>query len=223
GEASPQWRMDVVDGGAPRREAAVHEGLPHPLPERVLWVVDADRAVKEWSQKLGTAGYLTSLPIGELMRLEEQARRGMVQQLVVSQWRPWPRLWDWCDAVIWLCRPRNQVKWEESAALAREGGTVWLKSSHDTRVEVKAERLRLTRERLGRHWRLWQRQQRVGLLPGRAVFDELDLHPGRMRAGERRPLEQSHLYRRAVIESMNDVECPFTAPIAGEEEMHGVD
>lgn len=209
GKASPQWRVEVLHARPVRRSVVVRGGHPEVLPARIVWVVDSDRAVREWSQKLQAAPYLTSLPIGELMGLEERARRGLLPQVVVSQWRIWPRLAGWADAVIWLAEPRNRGKCEESAALLREGGSVWLDGTGPGRAATKAKRLEINRERLGRHWKRWQAGA-VGLVPGRAIFDELGLRPDVVVPGERRNLESSFLYQQAVYESRCDADEPFS-------------
>lgn len=222
-QASPQWRMQVLDAPWPRRALPVRRGRPEHLSGRIVFIVDSDRAVRKAAEDLHAAPYFTALSMGELIGMEEQARRGLIQQVVVSQWRPWPRLFDWADFVIWLCPPRNRVKWEQSGSLVRQGGEAWLDAAGPVDgVAQKARRVSLSRERLGRHWRQWQ-TGRVGMVPGRAVFEELELHPEHMEPGERRPLEQSHLYRMASMERVQDGEFPFDGTIFGEEEMHGLD
>ena len=221
GSLSYQWRVLEFDGPFPRRTLPVRQGEPAVSPPiRVIWIVDSDRAVRLEASRRGAAAYVTSKPLGELAAMEEQARRGVVQKIVVSQWRPWPRLWDWADAVVWLCRPRSRRKLEEAAALLDESGELWQSAlATPPRVRTKAQRLALTREKLGRHWRAWEFGQ-VGLMAGRAVFDELELSPARAKMGERRSLQASYVYQMALWESERDYESSGTF---GEEEMHGLD
>ncbi|NMP22508.1 single-stranded-DNA-specific exonuclease RecJ [Sulfobacillus harzensis] len=208
GKRSPQWRVEVLQGEAPKLSAAVQEGLPDPLPSRVIWVVDSDRDVREWALKLQAHAFSVTLPIGELMALEEEARRGLVSQLVVSQWRPWPRLYGWADAVIWRCHPRNRAKWEEAAYLAKSPDGCWFERPEGGRVDRKRARLAVSRARLGKHWRAWQ-SGRAGLIPGRAVFEELEMSPDGLKSGERRRLDSSFLYRLAVQDMDEDARAPF--------------
>ncbi len=222
GRRTLQWRVDVLDGPHPRRPVPIRRGQPDPMPRRVLWIVDSDRAVRESSAASSVVkGYEVSRPAGELVWLEQQARRGLVEQIAVSQWRRWPDLLDWADAVIWLCRPRNQKSWEESAALARADGSVWW-AAETVRTAVKARRLTVSRDTLGHHWRSWQ-GGKSGLMPGRAVFQELDLDPARLAPGVRRPLESSFRYRMALRDQQWDLHRPFESGIRGEEETNGVD
>ncbi len=224
GQENPQWRLELLDGPWPRRQVLARHGLP-PLIDggNVLWIVDSDRLVAKEARRLSAAPYLTALPLGELIALEEQARLGLVGQVVVSQWRPWPGLLNWADIVVWLCWPRNQGKWEESASLMKPGGTAWIHAhSNQEAAGAKSRRLRLSRERLGRHWRGWQ-SGNPGLIPGRAIFQELELTPSLALSGERRSVADSHLYRMAALESRRDQEWPFLNESVGEEEMHGLD
>ena len=222
GQRSLQWRIEVLDGPPPRRPASMRRGRPELLPTRVLWVVDSDRAVRAMAARDSVVkGYDVSRPAGELVWLEQRARRGLVNQVAVSQWRRWPDLLDWADAVVWLCEPRNQKSWEESAALARLQGTVWW-AEESVAAHVKTRRLAVSRDMLARHWRHWQ-AGKAALMPGRAVFNELDLDPRRVTPGIRRPLESSFLYRMAVRDQQWDLHRPFESRIRGEEETYGVD
>ncbi len=205
GRSSPQWRVDVLEGEPPRVSVDVRRGLPEPLPERIIWVVDSDRAVSEWALKLGAGAYRASRPLGELLAMEEEARRGLLTQLVVSQWRPWPRLPGWADAVVWRCSPRNLTKWEEAAWLLRDLSGAWIASPKSPGSERKRRRLSVNRERLVRHWRAWQAGA-PGLIPGRAIFQELEMDPKTVRPGERRRLESSYVMRRALQEIEQDRE-----------------
>lgn len=223
GALSYQWRVLQMDAPEPRRTVRPIRGKPNPLPRRIVWVAGSDRAARTQASIRGVAAFDQALPLGELAAVEEQARRGIIDEVAVSQWRPWPRLWEWADAVIWLCPPRSRAKLEQSARLARDGGRVWLAVPNALGIpSAKARRLALTRERMGRHWKTWQ-DGRAGLVPGRAVFDELELSPALAQRGERRSLADSYLYQRAQWEWEQDQDVSWWSLISGEEEMHGLD
>lgn len=205
GRSSPQWRVEVLEGEPPRVSVDVRHGLPHPLPERIIWVVDSDRAVSEWALKLGARAYRAWLPLGELLAMEEEARRGLLGQLVVSQWRLWPRLPGWADAVIWQCTPRNRAKWEEAAWLLRDPSGAWIVPRESGNLDRKRHLLTVNRERMARHWRTWQAGS-PGLLAGRAIFQELEMDPKTVKRGERRRLESSYVMRGALREVEQDGE-----------------
>lgn len=220
GQESPQWHIAALDVPWPRRLVALRRGTPDPIPRRTIWIADSDALVGEAAARLRARPYRAAMPRGELFALVEEARRGLADQVVVSQWRDWPNLLDWADAVIWLCTPRNQAKWEEAAALLNAQGAAWLAA--DSQPRPKATRLAVNRERLARHWRLWG-EGRAGLIGGRSVFGELELTPELARQGRRRPVEQSYLYQMAVREQECDARTPFEGEFVGEEEMDGLD
>jgi hypothetical protein len=220
GKKSPQWRMTRLEGPVPRRAVPVRSGLPNPVPQRTVWVVDSDAEVRRTARRLNAQPYHAGLSLGELNLIREEAVRGS-GALVVSQWRPWPWLLDWADAVVWLCIPRSQVKWEEAAALLSPKGQAWLAADARARAG-KVERLEMSRERLGRSWRAWE-GGRAGLVPGRSVFEELELTPALARQGERRSVESSYLYQMAARESLWDRRTPFRGQYAGEDERYGLD
>ena len=223
GEENPQWHLELLEGPWPRRPVAPHYGLPLGLEGNVLWIVDSDRLVQKEAQRLDAAPYSVSFPLGELVALEEQARLGVVKQVVVSQWRPWPQLLNWAHVVVWLCWPRNQAKWEESGVLMNPEGAAWINTRpNESHARAKSRRLTLSREHLARHWRGWQ-SGHAGLIAGRAVFEELELTPELALGGVRRPVKESHLYRIAALESQWDQEQPFWGDQAGEEEINGLE
>lgn len=220
GVESPQWRIAALDVPWPRRSALVNTGTPDILPDRVVFVVNSDREVRRQAQRLRASRYLMADSLGDLALVVEEARRGVVSRLVVSQWRPWPDLMDWADAVVWLCRPRNLAKWEEAATLLNPAGQAWLRDGTPN-VRTKAQRISISRDKLGRHWKGWQ-VGRAGLVPGRSVFLELELTPKLAEQGERRSVNNSYLYQLALRESGLDSESVDTGTV-GKEEMHGVD
>jgi hypothetical protein len=62
----------------------------------------------------------------------------------------------------------------------------------------------------------------VGLVPGRAVFAELELTPALAQAGERRPVDRSYLYQMASREQIRDRQTPFREHRVGEDESNGL-
>lgn len=222
-EAMPQWRVMLLDGPWPRTTRKWARGCPNPLPQRVLWVVESDRAVWRTAQREVAWPYVLALSVGELVALEEQARRGLITRVVASQWRPWPQLLNWADAVIWTCTPRSRSKWEESASLLKHDGQLWLTPIASTVLpHRKAHHLHLSRDRLGQHWRGWERHN-GGFSPGRAVFSELELTPALAKQGERRTVARSHLYQMALWEARQDADRPFDMALLGREELNGME
>lgn len=217
GEARPQWRIETLDGPWPRRSVPISRGIPDPLPDRVVYIVNSDREARNVARRLGACYYSPRESLGDQLVRVEQARRGQVPLLVVSQWRPWPNLLGWADAVVWLCRPMSRMKWEEAGSLLHAQGQSWIAKSPGSSA-VKRQRLEVTRSSLIRHWKGWEKG-RSGLTPGRSVFMELELTPERASSGERGNLGESFLYQ--LDRWAADLKVP--GDDVGEEEMHGMD
>lgn len=203
GTVTPQWRIQRVDGPHPRRAMPLESLESAPAPTvGTIWVASSDRALREWAPKLGAVPYLSRLPLGELTAVEELFRRGLIDAIMVNEWREWPNLFESAHAVVWLSPPSSSRRQEEAAALLSEDGRAYLwdvVASRDS--NKKAGRLAVNRAALTRHWRQWQ-DGRVGLTVGRAIFNELGLSPGE--ATEKRPLDTSFLYRLALWQAQRD-------------------
>lgn len=223
GRESFEWMIQELEAPFPMGERPIFRGRPQAANHNVVWVVNSDKGVRTWAEHCGGQAYVFSRPWGELREIEEGCRLGAFEQVVVSQWRPWPRLAGWADLVIWRCPPRHAIRLQQSASFLQDSGGLWLdyEEQEVALTRRKARFLSLNRERLARHWRQWQ-VGRVGLMPGRAVFRELGLHPNHITEGERRPLTLSYLYQMALTESQWDASQPFVGIVAREEEMDGL-
>ncbi len=217
GAARPQWRIETLDGPWPKRPVAVARGIPDPLPDRVVYVVNSDREARTVAERLGGIYYSPRESLGDQFVRVEQARRSQVSLLVVSQWRPWPNLLDWADAVIWLCQPLNRTKWEEAGSLLNVDGQGWIAESQGSSA-MKQKRLEVSRKSLVRHWKEWEKG-RSGLTLGRSVFMELELTPKRASLGLRRNLDDSFLYHMGRWTTEREV----PRDDDGEEESYGMD
>lgn len=203
GRERPQWRIEALPGKFP---AAAWEGRVRALPAadeelsgRIVWVVNSPRQLSEVAASRGAVALSAARPLGEWRLAEEQARLGMIREVVVSQWRPWPHLPGWADHVVWLAAPRHTRKLAESAWLAADTGWVWMNPEDSPEaVLAKARRLYPGRERLARTWRAWVAGRRP-LLIGWRIFDELGLRPGQ-ETGAKRPLQESFSYNAAEEE-----------------------
>ncbi|MCY0886762.1 MAG: single-stranded-DNA-specific exonuclease RecJ [Firmicutes bacterium] len=207
GREQAEWQAVELPCAAPQAAFGPRLRLgpaPEPLSGRVIRVVDSDRRVRQRARELGAEPYHWGRPRGELRVAEVWAQADRVRCLVVSQWRPWPRhLEGWADAVVWEVLPRSRRALAESAAWLNPGGQIWYDPGDEERQRErllrKADRLVPARERLGRLWRAWE-AGRSPLLPGRAVLEELELRPGEVEPGRRRPLTDSALFRLARAE-----------------------
>lgn len=209
GQERAEWRVEAIDGVSPQSERRII-GLsqdPDFGDKRRIVVVDSQRDQSRTVPKagVGARSYDTRRPVGELIYLEEEAKRGTIVTLVVSQWRPLPRLYGWADEVIWLTMPHHPRILREAGALLKPDGVHRLDPTGDAdRVLAKARRLQPNRLRLGMHWRSWSRG-RPGLVIGRTILRELHLDPSMTSVGEKHPLQQSFSYQRALWDQSQDV------------------
>lgn len=201
GQERARLRVQRVSGATGKAVAVQSGPVPAFQPgTRVVWVVDDGRSVRRLAARWGAAAYDWNRPIGELRLLEARAERGLVEQLVVNQWRPLPELFGWADHVVYVGVPASSRHLAQACSLLRDEGTVWVGgdvSASRGYVLKKWSRLRLDRQRLGRLWRRLRDGQRP-LLPGRAVFAELSLDPSSPVSPARRHLEDSPGFRWSV-------------------------
>lgn len=184
-----QWMVSSIQGVAPwamdwpsRSRLGGHEG---PWTGRVIWVVDNPRQLKRLARERGIVPYPYTATWGDRAAFVQALRDGRIDQLAVSQWRPWPDLAGWADHVVWLVAPRHRHRLAEAAYLLSVTGRQWLPADADgLHARRKSRRLSPDRDRLARVWRQWQAGA-AGLAVGIRVFHELGLVPGAAIDGKR--------------------------------------
>ncbi|MDA8193696.1 MAG: single-stranded-DNA-specific exonuclease RecJ [Thermaerobacter sp.] len=217
GTETPGWRVSQVHGASPAVpwQPVTRRGSASAADERqrLIYVVDSPREQIRWARTVSAAVYHPARPPGELRVLEAACQSGAVTRLVVSQWRAWPRLKGWADAVVWLAAPRHQLALAETAALLAPGGWQWLDPNLDSSgLRQKRERLAPDRNRLGQAWRRWT-AGRMGLQIGREIFAELQLVPGQTPVGKR-SLTESFSYAMARHQQALEAES-WQSPMMG--------
>jgi single-stranded-DNA-specific exonuclease len=181
GREQPEVHIVAWDQSAPRVPSVTPApGWPPPSAARRVFIVESTHAVIRVAEREHAIPFLPYATVAQWVDDVQRCRERDSGRIVVSQWRPWPPLWGWADAVVWLTRPVTRRRLEESGAFLRAGGQVWMADGTTTpeRVSEKARRLLPTRDKLGRHWRRWG-QGSSGLMIGRQIFRELGLDPGK--------------------------------------------
>ncbi len=188
GRTNPQWLAEEILEPRPTADIkgrVVWQRAPSDLNGRVIWIVSGRRAA--WPSPFVGVNYV----------MQEAAQRGHLTNLAIDAWRPWPRLENWADHVVWLIHPPSRWWLQASARLLNAEGTLWV--DPDAPKEPVArfmEKLTPNRDKMARHWRNWKRGGSP-LVIGRSIFRELGLDPNDP-ATTKSDLQNSVLYQDAV-------------------------